>query len=380
MFIPAQKTGPSLASTKHVNNRSLLHCHVAHSLAAMTAYASDAAMRLPGRYPRHCYCVCTIHCGPFMALVSKLVADGSQNTLFYSSASVRLSSFCRYVVITARQPSSPTFSAAAAMATLPAEPNPGPCNKESLEEASLAPIRRLLARANTQINRFTAFIGLRKPPSAPQGYVQAEHVADIAGTEPSRQISEESATSLASSGESILGPEVQNAIRLSLRIGAGILAAVVVLRVGSRKNRNKGKPKEKRAKARVAVKPGVRMAEDISRKAHAAGASVEQAVAGACHSVTRATAEVKGTAMKVSNGTKTVAGKTKSACVQTKDACLKATSDAKDAAAEAVAICDAAVEGMSPISGLAPAATHTHPPPAPSAGTVPVAHVASTRF
>ena len=297
-----------------------------------------------------------------MALASKLVAVGSQNTIFYSSASVLLSLFCRYVVITAWQPSSPTFSAAAAMATLPAEPNPGPCNNESPDEAPLAPIRRLLARANTQINRFTAFIGLRKPSSAPQGYVQAEHVADIAGIEPSRQLSEESATSVASSGDSILGPEVRNAIKLSLRIGAGILAAVVVLRVASRKNRNKGKAKEKRAKAQVAVKPGVRMAEDISRKAHAAGTSVEQAVAGACHSVTRATAEVKGAAMKASNGVKEVAGKTKSACVQTKDACLKATSDAKDAAIETVAICDAALEGTSPIYGLALAATPTSCP------------------
>lgn len=255
------------------------------------------------------------------------------------------------------------------MAPTRAEPRPRPSNAETPEEAAAGPIKKLFLRANTQVNRFTAFIGLHNKPVGPQDADQAEPPANSSGMKQSQQITE-SSSSLDSSVDTESGPEMKKALKIALRIGAGVLAVVVVLRAGSRKGRAKVKAKAIRAP----VKPGVRMADDISKKAHAAAASVEQAAAAASHSVETATVEAKGVAMKATDGLKAAAGKTKGACLQAKDACLKATSeakvvggqatsDAREAAAETKAICDAALEGASVTSRLA---YRPQPDPLPS--------------
>lgn len=132
-----------------------------------------------------------------------------------------------------------------------------------------------------------------------------------------------------------MSPEVKKYLRVSLRVGAGILAAVVTLKVGGAITGSGKKGERKTKKPETPVKPGVRMKEDMDKKARAAA-----------DSVVRATSEVKGAALRAVDEVKATADKTKEACDRTRDACLKATADSMEVAAEAKAIYDAALEGM----------------------------------
>lgn len=205
-----------------------------------------------------------------------------------------------------------------------------------------APVKTFLTRAGKQAHRFTEFAGK-----------QATRLTEFVGLKKEdRHIISRGQNHLEVSAQGTdnrsMSPEAKRIFHLSLRVGVGILAAVVTLKVGGAltggSNRKKGKPTTKGPA--YPVKPGVKMAEDMNKKARAAAASVEHAVSGASQSMVKATSEVKGAAVKATDGAKTAAGKTKVACLKTKDACLKAVSGVKEAAEETKAICDAALEGV----------------------------------